>query len=61
MISGERKVGVTPNRLKFLSGNIVNYDKLSYFFFPSKVYENLETVSSYSDKGGIENKQKLFC
>ena len=48
--------------LKFLLGKIVTCDNLShfspYFFFLDKVYENLETVRSYSDKRGTENKQK---
>ena len=42
--------------LKFLSGSIVTCDKLSHFL--NKVYKNLETVRSYSDNRGIENKQK---
>ena len=44
MISGERKVGVLVTFLRL--------------FFPDKVYENLETVRSYLDERGIENKQK---
>ena len=63
MRSGERKVGVRSNLVKIFSGNIVTCDKLSYFFptffFHNKVYENFETVRSYSDKLGIENKQKF--
>ena len=27
-------------------------------FFPNKVYQNSETLRSYSDKRGIENTQK---
>ena len=50
-------MGLDKIGLKFLSGNIVTCDKLSHFF-SNKVYENLETVRSYSDKRGIENKQK---
>ena len=40
-----------------MSGSIVTCDKFSHFF-PSKVYQNSETLRSYSDKRGIENKQK---
>ena len=57
-MSGEKKLGLDKIGLKFLSGNIVNCDKRSYFFFYNNVYGNLETVRSYSDKGGIKNKQK---
>ena len=61
MISGERKVGVRQLQVKiFAVENIFTCDKLSYFsstFFPDKVYENLETLRSYSDKRGIKNKQ----
>ena len=35
--------------------NLVTFPRL---FFPDKVHENLETVRSYSDKLGFENKQK---
>ena len=48
-----------------MSRNIVTCDRLSHFsttcFSPNKVYENLETARSYSDKRGIENKQKSSC
>ena len=39
----KEKLGLDEIGLKFSSGNI---------------YENLETIRSYSDKRGIENKQE---
>ena len=58
MIRAERIVWVRYNRVKtFVGENLVTCDKL-VSLFPYKVYENLEIVRPYSNKRGIENKQK---
>ena len=62
MIIGEKKSGLDKIGLKFSWGKIHSLAKnlitFPPIFFPEKVYEYLETVRSYSDQRGIENKQK---
>ena len=59
-LAGKEKLGLDKIELKFLSGNIVTCHKRHFprLFFPNKVYENLVTARSYSDKRGIEYEQK---
>ena len=64
MIIGEKKSGLHKIGLKFSRGKIFSLVKNSVtfprIFFPDKVYENLETVRSYSDKRGIEISKNLL-
>ena len=54
MLGALRKKQLTASFVKHFKGNHENT-----IIFHNKVYENFETVRSYSDKLGIENKQKF--